>query len=791
MENEVGYGVPVTAKDLARAFYGNWPRLIFLSGSKTAQAPDNEGLLPSFCESLVSAGAPAVLGWALPVGDLAATEAAAELYEHLAAGKRIDEAVARARQRLAESHSSEWHLLRMYADATPATEIVTPSGTRGREKIRIREARGEFLDEGNKSEVCPRGEFVGRRRVIQRSLRVLKSREGQADYAEGVLLHGMGGLGKSSLAARLCDRLPHHRRVFFFGAVDEREFLHKLGDKLASEEANRILNQSLTLERRLQLLLESGVMAEPALFVFDSFEHNLEVDDVGGYKLTSEAIRILPSLLTAIHRTASDSRVIVTCRYRFPLPGPARLHAETPGTMHDAELGKKLRQLDEKYPIVRSQKEFRRRAVALGAGNPRLLEWLYRVIADQATDQEAILTAIEAKTEEFREDMLLRELLSRQTPECRRLIALASVYEMPAGRDAIAAAAGDLPLDPHLDRAASLGLIEAARFTAASGETSPRFFVSPILAPLTAGEITQAERVEACGRAAKHLHRVLWGEAESRQTDDLIEIHRLALLASDNEIAVEVGNFLAWRLNNNSQFREAELLCRATLALGPDYHIFHALARAEYVLGKAAEASEHYALAFAQCPEEDRPNRGAIAHNWADLIAQQGDVGRALDLWQQSLAIQEQIGDVKGKAATLSMMAGVIAQQGDVKRALDLWQQSLTIQEQIGDVQGKAATLSMMAGVIAQQGDVKRALDLWQQSLTIQEQIGDVQGKAATLHQMAGVIAQQGDVQRALGRLDGARGLERSRPLPARAGIASDGDGGWRAVAVRPAGGLT
>jgi hypothetical protein len=94
-------------------------------------------------------------------------------------------------------------------------------------------------------------------------------------------------------------------------------------------------------------------------------------------------------------------------------------------------------------------------------------------------------------------------------------------------------------------------------------------------------------------------------------------------------------------------------------------------------------------------------------------------------------------------------MAGVIAQQGDVERALQLWQQSLEILERIGDVKGKAATLHQMAGVIAQQGDVERALQLWQQSLEILERIGDVQGKAATLANMAWAAGKSGDHARA------------------------------------------
>jgi tetratricopeptide (TPR) repeat protein len=146
----------------------------------------------------------------------------------------------------------------------------------------------------------------------------------------------------------------------------------------------------------------------------------------------------------------------------------------------------------------------------------------------------------------------------------------------------------------------------------------------------------------------------------------------------------------------------------------------------------------------------DLQGRAGTLHQMAGVIAQQGNIERALQLWQQSLEIKERIGNVQGKAATLNNMAGVIAQQGDIERALQLWQQSLEIKERIGNVKGKAATLHEMAGVIAQQGDIERALQLWQQSLEIKERIGDVKGKAATLHEMARVIAQRGDIERAL-----------------------------------------
>src|SRR4029079_14594944 len=167
------------------------------------------------------------------------------------------------------------------------------------------------------------------------------------------------------------------------------------------------------------------------------------------------------------------------------------------------------------------------------------------------------------------------------------------------------------------------------------------------------------------------------------------------LWAKDSEIAFTVAAAIAHNWYNRSRFREAELLCLATLKLGEDFRILHALARSEKGLGKTAAAQKHYedALLATELVEDSQRERSGLLCNLATLVAQQGDIARSLDLWNQSLTIDEAIGDVKGKAATLSNMAEVIAQQGDIARALDLWNQSLTILEAIGDVQGKAATL--------------------------------------------------------------------------------------------------
>src|SRR5262249_40975382 len=150
---------------------------------------------------------------------------------------------------------------------------------RGRQRIHYRSASQDFLDALGRSRVAARESFVGRRRQIQRCLRALRLSPSTDAVYQGLLLHGMGGLGKSTLAARLCERMNQtHQRVVWFGKVDETEIL-KLTSKIRFpnieffKEANDILNRPETgLQTRLEYLLSGPMATTSCLFVFDNFE---------------------------------------------------------------------------------------------------------------------------------------------------------------------------------------------------------------------------------------------------------------------------------------------------------------------------------------------------------------------------------------------------------------------------------------------------------------------------------------------------------------------------------------
>jgi tetratricopeptide (TPR) repeat protein len=132
----------------------------------------------------------------------------------------------------------------------------------------------------------------------------------------------------------------------------------------------------------------------------------------------------------------------------------------------------------------------------------------------------------------------------------------------------------------------------------------------------------------------------------------------------------------------------------------------------------------------------------------ARIIAQQGELQESINTCHAILPLWSEVGDEKGKAATLHLLASVIAQQGDTDGALELWQESLDFWDRARDVQGRASTLYEMGWVISQQGNIPRALELWQQSLELEKQIGNVRGRAATLMHIAWAAGMHGDTVR-------------------------------------------
>ncbi|MFN7499465.1 MAG: tetratricopeptide repeat protein [Dolichospermum sp.] len=781
-ETETGEAFYASAEDFKQALPFRLPKLIFLSGCRTGQAgskDDNYGSVPSMAEELLQAGAKAVLGWGQKVLERDATEAAATLYKELAAGKQITQAVAITYKTLIENQARDWHLLRLYAADSLPGELVTPLRTRGRQPAPPLSVSTEFLDPAGKVKVPTRESFVGRRRQLQSCLRTLT----QSTEKIGVLIYGMGGLGKSSLAARLCDRLPNFQRVVWVGRIDEPSLVSRLVDKLDDHEQRKQLQNpdeelKFRLKRVFQQLWNAG--EKPFLLVLDDFEVNLELTSppapllegegnitppslagkgVGGLgRLQPIAAEVLTALVWAIRETSTNHRLILTCRYDFEFIQWRYFYKQPLEGMRGADLSKKCSRLEAFKATSQVDKALKSQARRLADGNPRLLEWLDKILqaphpltpspqarrgdkmADKNVDVVAILNRLEVDAVELREQVLAEALLQQMDETMREMLSQGLVFELPVPREALTAVCENIPnLENYINRAVALGLLEV------SPDQSlrvPRILplklsdLTPLTplpwegmgesnSPLLAGEgLGERSEKSLYQQGAEVLYRLWWEEGKTQVEEERLEIHRLALLGKQGEIASTVGMAVTNNWINTSRFRDTLNLCKSTLKTVEDYRIFHQLARSEQELGEIEQAQQHYQQALELCPAREETEKAAIIHNLAIIYANTGKIEEAIAHYQQSLEIEESIGDVQGKAATLHCLASIYANTGKIDDAIALYQQSLEIKESIGNVQGKAATLAMLGQLLAyKKGDFVTALDYLQQSLEIFQRI--------------------------------------------------------------------
>lgn len=441
-ETATGDPYAASARDLLESL-PHRPRLLFLSGCRTAESLP-AGAVRSLAEEVLALGLPAVLGWGRPVDDAEASLAAAALYGRLSSGEGLVPSLLATIRDLRQAKSRHWHRLRLFVAGELPAALVTPRTTPERQPAPRPSLAERFLDSQRRVKVAGREAFVGRRRPLQRLLRELRG----DDHPAGVVLHGLGGVGKSSLACRLCDRLgsTDFDVLVHVGLLDEPSFLATLAP-LARDHAQLTALQGSTepLGFRLRRFLEQRRTAgqKPLLVVLDDFEANFEgqkPQQDGSLRLDADAAAVLQALAAAIDQVHA-ARCLVTCRYQLPADLAAGFHQEGLSALRGAELDKKLRALDrqaERTPAARAvPSELRERAVAVADGNPRLLEWLFSLLPRTDLDHAALLQAMESNVREFREQVLAEHLLRTLSAEDRHVLSALLVYRFPVPLPAV------------------------------------------------------------------------------------------------------------------------------------------------------------------------------------------------------------------------------------------------------------------------------------------------------------------------------------------------------------------
>ncbi|MEG4328912.1 CHAT domain-containing protein [Microcoleus sp. herbarium5] len=127
-----------------------------------------------------------------------------------------------------------------------------------------------------------------------------------------------------------------------------------------------------------------------------------------------------------------------------------------------------------------------------------------------------------------------------------------------------------------------------------------------------------------------------------------------------------------------------------------------------------------------------------------------GEKQKALDYYNQSLPLSRETGDRSVEAFALICAGRVYSELGEKQTALDSYNQSLKLFRAIGDREQEARTLNYIGIVYSEVGEKQKALEHYGQSLPISQAVGDRSGQAVTLISIGHVYSELGDQQKAL-----------------------------------------
>jgi len=807
LEDEVGDPKAASADDLADKLAGRAPRLLLVSACETAQA---DHVLNSLAATLIHRGFPAVLGWGGPVSDGEATAFAAALYEHLALGEALEEAIARARTSLirasrdsAAGVSRDWHLARLYLGARGGGALC--GGRRARRRYDPAYAYKAFLnDKAREVPVAGPHEFVGRRRQIQEILRTFRGHD-----RKGVFIHGIGRQGKSSLAARVAQRMGDHELLVLHGHYDAAAVLGAFAAFVQNADVAAVVKRhrdavrgdrdGAALRTALHELLvgpcrdvlrdDAGkVTHRPVLLVIDDFEQALDESAEGPYRVKADLVPAVRAVIEAFGAADTQSRLLFTSRYTFALPAadgrelfdelldlplPAMEEFES---RKQAGAKERARAAAPKAPAPAAADPKRtKQVIEVAKGNPGLQDLLFTMALGDAEacdravgEMRAYLARGERPSEEevvrFLQNLAIGGLVGVLSEGERELLRASTLFELPVSLAVFEALCAKAALGAGREaivRLLGLSLWELHEDLVLRGE--PAAAVNALVRP-AAGELTDAEERHLASLVLSALLEH-WGGTDRMSRPYAVdhELARLGLIAEDVQVLSAAGaDAVRWLARRNEYLAAADLGRRAVAVLDaagapapPDLLRF-AGEQCERT-GDVATARTFFDRAIAALREAAERGEAVDPEDLGGAL-----IARARRLVHEghpdeALAIFEEAGDIlKGdrfrreRAIVLGERARILRAKGRPDEALKLHEEQRDIFEQLGDTRERAVTLGDIARILTDKGRPDEALKLLNEKLGVCEQLGDTRERAVTLGDIARILTAKGRPDEAL-----------------------------------------
>jgi len=608
---------------------------------------------------------------------------------------------------------------------------------------------------------------------LQTGLKVL--REGEQG---GLLIHGMGRLGKSSPAARIAHRRPDLEPVVIFQDYDALSIVQAIHD--ACRKTEPVIEQRQAALRDAPEALE-GLLVEllegpcaqttadggkPMLLVIDDLERILEEPGAAGqrWRVKADHVTVLTAVIKAFARARTDSRLVLTSRYTFTLPDSTgdlgeRLYPLQPSPMDPASARRQAQRREQQAetkepddePAILQRWRLIERAVNVAHGNPGLQDLLYDLVLSDTGAADGALSEMEAYLEggDLPDDagvqaFLLNLALDRPVdlagPDGKELLRRATLFRPPVPQDVLAELSEQGP--DVVERLLGLGLLD--RFEDLVDPAAPALAVNALVAPRV-GEVEEGEEKALTARILEPLYAA-WGgdDGKKRPYPADLELCRLALLTSHLPVIKACAPPSIDFLDRQFAYRQAaELGLRAVAACDagggpPPVGLLRRTGEACVTVGEVKWARELFGRGLSAienaADEDETPDRfehSTLVLAQARLLVQSGSPDAAMPLLEQARKVAQETGNEISAAVTLGDIARLRAARGEVDEALRLQNERLAVNKDLGDLDGQTAASWDIAEIELARQNYEAAIPMIAEAYRIFDQTGRLEGISA------------------------------------------------------------
>lgn len=144
-----------------------------------------------------------------------------------------------------------------------------------------------------------------------------------------------------------------------------------------------------------------------------------------------------------------------------------------------------------------------------------------------------------------------------------------------------------------------------------------------------------------------------------------------------------------------------------------------------------------------------RPILAKCTHALGGLAYHMSDYELAKQMWEESLKLKRELGDLQGLSYTLNNLGEMAQRQGEYRRAIALHEESLVLKRETGDRWGTAYSLNELGTILQRQGEYGKAKTMLEEGLALFEETGHRHGVARSYHNLGKVVLCLGDYEQA------------------------------------------